>query len=66
MELFKLYNRNGRFILDCLATVPIYLYQYSQDCLKENPEVQDDNQFGVLFKLVRLVRLQRILNLLDP
>ena len=62
MELFKLYNKNGRFFLDVLATVPIYLWQYSMYCDMEGQAGNDDSSFGVLFKLVRLVRLQRLLH----
>jgi hypothetical protein len=28
LELFKIYNQNGRFILDLMATIPFYFFQY--------------------------------------
>jgi len=51
--------RSGWFFLDVTATFPFYMLQNS-DTAENN-----DSAFGVLFKLLRMVRIPKILNLLD-
>jgi hypothetical protein len=57
LNIIKRYFKSGWFFLDFLATFPFYLIQ--------NNSEGDDNAFGVLFKLLRMVRIPKILNLLD-
>jgi hypothetical protein len=48
----KKYMKNGMFFFDFLATFPFYLLPSNGD-------------FGIWFKLLRMVRIPRIVNLLD-
>jgi hypothetical protein len=53
--LFKSYLKSGWLVLDVLATFPFYLINTSGGA----------SSLGMWFKLLRLVRLPKILNLLD-
>lgn len=55
LMLFKQYFKSGWLFFDILATFPFYLINTSEG----------SNSFGMWFKLLRLVRLPKILNLLD-
>jgi hypothetical protein len=61
LVIFKNYVKSGWFFMDIIATIPFYLF-YQPD--------QDESNFGGLdtatvLKLLRMVRLPKILNLLD-
>lgn len=58
MLIIKRYLKSGQFFVDFLATFPFYLIQ-------NNDSEDNNNAFGVLFKLLRMVRIPKILNLLD-
>jgi hypothetical protein len=58
LQIIKRYLRSGRFFLDLTATFPFYLWQ-------NNEAFGGNSTFGVLFKLLRMVRLPKILNLLN-
>jgi len=76
LDLFKAYNKNGMFFLDTLATIPFYLitiYQFELE-RKDDPSLtceqylalNNDNSLFTAFKLIRMTRVRRILQLLDP
>jgi len=53
--IVKAYLKSGWLVLDCLATFPFYLFG----------EGEGASSLGMWFKLLRLVRLPKIMNLLD-
>ena len=60
------YIKGGKFFVDVIATVPLYLITYVQGEKNNWAETESSNQYGVFLKLVRLVRISRLINLLDP
>ena len=60
------YIKGGKFFIDVIATVPLYLITYVQGQRTNWEEQEGGNQYGVFLKLVRLVRISRLINLLDP
>jgi hypothetical protein len=55
-QIFKRYAKSGWLFLDLLATFPFYLIKVRVG----------DNQFGMWFKLVRLVRIPKLFAMLRP
>lgn len=55
-QIFKKYAKSGWLFLDLLATFPFYLIKVRVG----------DNQFGMWFKLVRLVRIPKLFSMLKP
>ena len=53
-EIAKRYFKSGQIIYDTLATFPFFLIK-----------TKDGSSFGLYFKLLRLMRISRIMNLLD-
>lgn len=57
LQIIKRYIKSGWFFLDFLATFPFYL-------IPQDPS-KDSSTYVVTFKLLRMVRIPKILNLLD-
>lgn len=55
LTIVKSYLKSGWLVLDILATFPFYLFG----------EGEGASSLGMWFKLLRLVRLPKIMNLLD-
>lgn len=58
-KIIKKYMLKGTFFLDFAATFPFYLID------KSDGEDNGGNSYSVVLKLLRLVRIPKILNLLD-
>lgn len=58
MLIIKRYLKSGHFFVDLLVTFPFYLIQ-----IKDNKD--NNNAYVIAFKLLRMVRIPKILNLLD-
>lgn len=56
MKILKAYMKSGWFFIDLLATFPFYLI---------DNESEAGGSSGSILKLLRLVRIPKILNLID-
>jgi hypothetical protein len=62
LAIMKRYLRSGWFFLDLIATFPFYLFELDA---AEGDEAASGNSFGPFFKLLRMVRLPKILALVE-
>ena len=62
LTIMKRYLRSGWFFLDLIATFPFYLFELDA---AEGDEAASGNSFGPFFKLLRMVRLPKILALVE-
>ena len=63
LKIIKKYMRNGTFFMDFAATFPFYLIESGSE--QEDPTAESEGSYSVLLKLLRMVRIPKILNLLN-
>ena len=63
-KIIKKYMTKGTFFMDFAATFPFYLIE-SGGSEQEDPTAESEGSYSVLLKLLRMVRIPKILNLLN-